>query len=260
MMPAKVIAHVTDAHIGQKPQPEGGTRTGKMHYLDEPDEHKANLKIVLDDAIGRGVSELIFGGDIGTTAANRWFFELIENYNFKLRMVLGNHDSFLEVIRHYRNDLSFAGDEMNYASEDDSFRYIYLDSSANIITDTQLRWLTRNMSNLSNRKVALFVHHPILKIDTPLDKYGAALKGRDKVRWALHDSDCDISLFCGHYHMEDVAIEQKIRQFSTPAVSYQIDKKADTVSVDAGTFGYRLIELGASNIKTDVVWFEQGRG
>jgi 3',5'-cyclic-AMP phosphodiesterase len=254
-MPAKVIAHVTDAHIGQKPPREGGTRAGKMHYGDAPDEHKANLKTVLDDLARRGVSEVTFGGDIGTTAANRWFFDLIESYGLDLRMVLGNHDRFQDVVRHYRSKLPFAGDEMNYALEDNDFKYIYLDSSANVITDAQRQWLARNLSK--RKKIVLFVHHPILEIDTPLEQAGAALKDRDKIRRTLHDAECDISLFCGHYHMDDVAIDQNIRQFSTPAVSYQIDKNADTISLYTDTFGYRLVEFGHGNIKTDVILFRK---
>jgi 3',5'-cyclic-AMP phosphodiesterase len=250
-MVAKVIAHVTDAHLGQKVLFGEEAALGKIAYGNEPEEHKDNLKLVLEDLTKRGITEIIFGGDIGTTAANKWFFDLIGKYPFKLRMVLGNHDSFSEVCRHYSSDLFDDRSEMFYAYEDGYNKHIYLDSSSNAISNNQLLWLKQELN--SEKNVLLFLHHPVLEINTPLDKAGAALREREKLKNALLDSKKEIVIFCGHYHMNDEVVHRNIRQLSTPAVSYQISKTGTAITIDEQIFGYRLITIDNSEIHTDIV-------
>src|SRR5262249_11614960 len=47
-MAARTLAHITDSHLGQKVQLSADSLIGKMHYLDEPDENRDNLKTVLN--------------------------------------------------------------------------------------------------------------------------------------------------------------------------------------------------------------------
>jgi 3',5'-cyclic-AMP phosphodiesterase len=91
-------------------------------------------------------------------------------------------------------------------------------TARNAVGDDQLAWLERELKPAST--VVLFVHHPVLAIDTPLDQAGAALKDREKLKALLTVAGCDIFAFCGHYHMDDERSEANIRQFVTPAVSY----------------------------------------
>jgi 3',5'-cyclic-AMP phosphodiesterase len=253
MKQPKTIAYVTDAHIGQKIVLSGKTESGKMHYLSEPEEHKDNLKLVLDNIVKRGITEVVFGGDIGTKDSNEWFFDLIGKYNFKLQMVLGNHDSFSEVSKHYSSPGSDV--ELKYAHEDGYFKYIYLDSSSNFISDNQFRWLQQQLN--TEKRVILFLHHPVLEIDTPLDRAGAALNARDKILDALLQAKRETVIFCGHYHMDDDAIDGNIRQFLTPAASYQIEKLSGEIAIDEQTFGYRLIEFNGSELSNEVILFRK---
>jgi 3',5'-cyclic-AMP phosphodiesterase len=250
-MGRKTIAHVTDAHLGQKVLLGCGTEQDKMSYRNEPEEHKDNLKAVLDDVANRGVSELVFGGDIGTKETNEPFFALVKKYGFKLRMVLGNHDSFSEVSKHYSTDHVGDRNELIYSHEDNYLKYIYLDSSSNTLSGGQLCWLKQELTG--DKNVLLFVHHPILEIDAPLDKSSAALRGRERARTLLHDSKTPTSIFCGHYHMIDETVDGNASQFLTPAVSYQIDKRSETISIDRRVFGYRLIEIDRADIRSDIV-------
>jgi len=101
------------------------------------------------------------------------------------------------------------------------------------------------------------LHHPVLEIDTPLDRAGAALNAREKIRAALLEAARETVIFCGHYHMDDDAIDGNIRQFVTPAASYQIVKVSDEIAIDEQSFGYRLIEIDGSEISTEVVMFRK---
>ena len=250
-MNTKIVAYLTDAHLGQKVVFDGVTGSNKMSYHFEPDEHKNNLKSIFDDITKRGITEIVFGGDIGNVETIKWFFDQINTYRFNLSNVLGNHDTFAEVVKYHKNDLVQGENEMNYTHEDAYIKYIYLDSSANTVSITQQNWLKEELN--TSKKIMLFIHHPVLDIDTPLDKIGAALKGKDQLKNLLQGSGKNITIFCGHYHMEDEKTDKNIRQFLTPAASYQIDKRAEIVIVNQKTFGYRLIEINKDLVTSQVV-------
>jgi Icc protein len=44
-----------------------------MNYRKEPDAHKENLTAVLKDIVERGITEVVFGGDIGSKESNSDF-------------------------------------------------------------------------------------------------------------------------------------------------------------------------------------------
>ncbi|MBB6112195.1 Icc protein/phosphoribosylglycinamide formyltransferase-1 [Mucilaginibacter lappiensis] len=255
MTSTKTIAYVTDIHLGQQLQIEDGIGNGKMGYLSNPDEHKENFIVILNDMQKRGVQEFVFGGDIGAKDANWWFFDAIKKYQLKLLMVLGNHDTFAEVGKHYNNSLIDGKDEMNYSYEDNQRKYIILDSSSNSVSNGQLDWLGRQVN--TSKKILLFIHHPVLKINTLIDEIGAVLNGREELKKILIDSAKDITIICGHYHMTDEAIEKNIRQISTVAGSYQILKESSKVTTDQNSFGYLLIQMVGDSIKPETVLFKQ---
>lgn len=248
---SKTIAYVTDIHLGQQLQMDNELGGGKMSYIDNPDEHKQNFILILDDIKKRGIMEIVFGGDIGTKNANPWFFDKIQEYQFKLFMVLGNHDTFSTVSQYYNIGLTEGRNEMMYSFEEDHFRCLVLDSSTNLVSTDQLEWLEQQLN--TPKKVLIFIHHPVLEINTPLDKIGAALKERDRLKKILVDSKTDITIFCGHYHMADEATEENIKQITTIAASYQIIKESTKIDTDQHTFGYRLIQINGDLLKTDAI-------
>lgn len=247
----ETIAYVTDIHLGQQLQMDSELGDGKMTYISNPDEHKHNFVLILEDIKMRGIKEIIFGGDIGTKDANSCFFEKIKEYHFKLFMVLGNHDTFATVSQYYNNGLTNETNEMMYSLDKDYFKYIILDSSTNKVSKAQLNWLKKQLK--TQKKVLLFIHHPVLEINTPLDKIGAALKGRYELKQILINSKTDITIFCGHYHMADEATEKNIKQITTIASSYQIIKKSTKIETDQHTFGYTIIHIDGESIKTSAI-------
>lgn len=275
-MHTKTIAYLTDAHLGQKIILDQAT--GVMRYAQYNEEHKDRLKFILEDITRKGIDEIIFGGDIGTQEANQWFFETIDEFNFKLLMVLGNHDTYQQVSQYYKqvnqyykNELyntypdgygdehvnkhdAKPDNELYYAYEEDSFKFIYLDSSSNAVSPVQLNWLGQELN--TDKEILLFLHHPVLEIETPLDKVGAALKGRDEIKSLLLALQKEVVIFCGHYHMADELTVGNIRQYSSPACSYQIEKLSDKIEIDTLTFGYRLITINGQHLSTKVKLFK----
>lgn len=234
-------AYITDTHLGQELKTGNG-----ISYAPNPVAHTANLRRILDDVNARGIKEIVFGGDIGSVEMNKYFFDIIAERGFSLWMVLGNHDIFAEVSKYYPGPA-------NYSKEDAHFRYIILDTSDNKIDAARLDWLIKELH--TDKEIILFLHHPVLPIHTSLEDLGAALKGRDELRDVLKSVAKKITIFCGHYHMIDEAVDGNIQQYTSSAASYQIGKEAADLVIDQQTFGYRIIDTTAGTIQTEMVVF-----
>lgn len=100
--------------------------------------------------------------------------------------------------------------------DDNFFKYIYLDTSSNAVTAGQLIWLKEQLQTL--KKNIIFSHHPILEISTPIDYLGVALNRRDEIKYALFQIDNKVTIFCGHYHMEDITSEKKYTPIFNPCL------------------------------------------
>jgi len=225
----------------------------KICYNHVPGEHWENLEAILNDVAAKGISDLIFGGDMGTQDAVSSFFNLVRERNLNISMVLGNHDHWADVAPYVK--LRHMDGTMTYSVEEELFKRIFMDSSANVVGERQLQWLRAELN--TERAVLLFLHHPVLAVDTRLDRFGAALQDREQVNACLQECKKDVTLFCGHYHMLDAAVEGTIRQFVTPAASYQILRDAKEIILDSTVFGYRLIHLGKKELQTEVVMFKR---
>lgn len=232
-------AYITDAHLGQELKPGNG-----ISYIDNPAAHTNNFAMILADVAERGIKEIVFGGDIGSLQMNKWFFDVLAQNGFSLWMVLGNHDTFAEVSKYYP-------EPANYIKEDADFRYIILDTSDNKMDAARLSWLKEMLD--TDKPIILFVHHPVLAIDTPIEGLGATLKNRDELKTLLKSASKKITIFCGHYHMLDEREEDNIFQYTTPAASYQIGKETADVELDQSICGYRIIDTANGDLTTEMV-------
>ncbi len=254
-MTKTILAFFTDTHLGQKLVTKTEIAGGKMGYENTPREHEQHLRLVLGDIARRGISKVVFGGDIGTACSVGGFFEHLRAHAFDVSLILGNHDTYGDVAPYHDMSGTTVAGKLCYSQQDPHLKRIFLDTSDNVVGDGQRRWLARELEGV--RQAAIFLHHPILPLDTPIDRTGAALRDRDEVRSLLIGMDCRISLFCGHYHMIDEAREANITQYVSPAVSYQIVKQSERLTADTGTFGYRILEMDEEGIKTQVVLFSR---
>ncbi|MEN5054085.1 hypothetical protein [Sphingobacterium kitahiroshimense] len=92
-----------------------------MNYREEPDAHKENLTAVLKDIVERGITEVAFGGDIGSKESNSDFFNTLRFNGIKTRIILGNHDSFSEVPKYFISDFASDAQVMLNVQEDNFF-------------------------------------------------------------------------------------------------------------------------------------------
>jgi 3',5'-cyclic-AMP phosphodiesterase len=234
----KTIFYFTDTHL----QEDGPGKHGA-------DAHK-NWNEILTELKLRNPDQVIFGGDIGLFSAYPEFFEALKDYP-DLRVTPGNHDTSAHVRLFFSSDSDQSPAGFYSAAEDDDLKWLFLDSSTDKISSPQLDWLANELT-ATLKPVILFIHHPVLPVATAVDhKY--PLENREAVKELLLKHQQPVTIFCGHYHIEDEAVQDNIRQFVTPAVSYQIKKNTVEIEGDASYFGYRMIYVDGSTIETEVV-------
>jgi len=234
----KRIAHITDIHLEEEFSRENGVDSAK------------NWVKILESLKKKGITEIVFGGDIGDPSSHQWFFSSVKDFNFS--GVLGNHDTFKDAGRHY-NISSASQSELYYTKEDAQYKYIYLDSSTSKFSEPQQEWLGRELK--SEKKIIIFIHHPILEVATMIDKK-YSLEGREIVKEILQKSGKQITIFCGHLHCQDKTIDDNITQYVSFASCFQGTKLLSEIIIDNGFFGYRIIEFG-DKIKTSLVCFDK---
>jgi Icc protein len=235
----KKIAFVTDMHLDEP------------FTIDNGIDARRNFELVLNDIKARQIDEVIIGGDIGDTGAYPWFYEQLKD--FKLDILLGNHDKFDPAAACFAHDFNDPVNEWYYFKDDEYYRYIFLDSSAELLSETQFNFLKDKLD--TDRKVIIFIHHPIFKVDTMVDEQ-YPLRGREKLQELLLSSNKDITIFSGHYHLNDEQTIGKIKQVITPATSIQFLKNSNAMVLDKSTFGYRIIRVAVGAISTEYISFQ----
>jgi 3',5'-cyclic AMP phosphodiesterase CpdA len=239
----QTIAYITDIHVDE------------AYIADIGVNARANWQRILDDVRNRGIRSIIFGGDIGEATAQPFFFDSLKAY--QLQLTLGNHDTFAEVSRHFYNEAWKEKGEAYSAQEEAHYKYLFLDTSSNSLSPAQKQWLEKEL--VSAKPLLLFVHHPVLGVDTPVDK-AYPLQGREWLQQRLLARTAPTYIFCGHYHMLDEQHISAIHQFITPAASYQIVKEAQEITADNTGFGYRIITINNDQVSSQVISFSNEAG
>ncbi len=233
----KRIAFLTDIHLDE-------------HFpIDNNVNPRKNLETVLADISKQKITEIIFGGDIGEATAHNYFFDALKK--FTLKLILGNHDKLDKVKEYFNKDAD--KNELYYKVEEEGYLYIFLDTSSDEISNNQLLWLQSELN--TNQEIILFIHHPILPINTAVDKM-YPLKNREQLKVILLEHKMNVTVFCGHYHMNDEQEIDNIKQITTQSLSFQLVKDERGIKVDNSCFGYRIIEIHEYKIETHFINFK----
>jgi len=232
----ETIAHITDIHLDEAFPAEQGVN------------QKANWDQLIVDLKARGIKKIIFGGDIGAPSALPYFLESLTPFEWTISP--GNHDLSPDGKPHLPPKADKDG---FYGFQDDvDYRHIFMDSSTESISVAQTEWL-KGALNI-DKKIILAVHHPVLPVPSYIDSH-YALKGREKIQKILQDAGNEVTILCGHYHLEDERTERNIRQLLTPAASYLLEKSQE-LTIKNDRFGYRLLHISPQSIDTDVIYLK----
>ena len=232
------IAHITDLHLDEALPSENGIQT------------RNRFKRILEDIKSENIEKIICTGDIGENDGVNYFFDELETT--PLSITLGNHDTFNEILKYFSKGIRYDSKKIYYSELKDFYKFIYLDSSEGILDEQQLKWLKKEL--VTKRSILIFMHHPIIGLNLKVDKIGR-LKNRNIILDLLETTPNSITLFCGHYHMENYSIRKNVKQYITPATSFQIQKSKTEIKIDTNTFGYRIIEVEKGALSSKVKMF-----
>ncbi|NML39845.1 metallophosphoesterase [Chitinophaga sp. G-6-1-13] len=237
------FAFVTDTHLD-----DAFTRSHQVPARED-------LILLLQEIAGKGIREVVIGGDIGEPSSHSFLFDALKQHTPDYKVILGNFDKLEDVRQHYHPPGLVDG-TMCYSEDRDGFRYIFLDSSSEVLYDAQLQWLEQELKTAG--KVLLFVHHPVVEIPVLVDGL-QPLQGREKIKALLLKHPHAVYVFCGHLHITDQRQEQNIHQTVTPATSAQFIKEAAGLEIDLSYFGYSIITLTGDTVTTEIVRWERDR-
>lgn len=229
------IAFITDLHMLEKNVEKKGIKTVQ------------NWKTVLEDARNRGISSIVFGGDLGEKEALKILEEDI--IGFYCQVILGNHDKIKHLDKFFPQ--AKGKEELFYTTIIAGADGIFLDTSSYKLSEEQQTFLQEWLTNANNP--VIFIHHPVLGDGSWMDKEHP-LKNREKVQEILKESGKNITLISGHYHHFHDETTGSIRQIIAPAVSYQILKQKD-YKADKKSFGYLILDFTKPQLEVEQVLF-----
>lgn len=229
------IAHITDLHLDE------------MFPFENNLSARKRFDNVLKDIENKNITQVVCTGDIGENKGVQYFFEQLKSKT--LSITLGNHDTFIEISKHYDSGADYYSKKIYSSTLEKYHKFIYLDSSEGIIDNKQLIWLEKEL--ISPKPIIIFIHHPIIGLNLKVDEIGK-LKNREKVTSILTEVNNEITIYCGHYHMESFLVYENITQYITPAIAFQIKKNSNTIEIDITTSGYRIIQIENNKISSKV--------
>ncbi|MGY5849551.1 metallophosphoesterase family protein [Salegentibacter sp. F14] len=222
----KKIAHITDLHIDEQ-----------FPFEDKISARK-RFDRILESLKDNSINHIVCTGDIGENKGILYFFEQLKEMD--LSIALGNHDNFMEISKHYNLGANYITKKIYRSELKNYFKFIYLDSSSGIIDVKQFQWLKKEL--ITPKPIIIFIHHPIIGLNLKVDKIGK-LKNRKDLIKILEETPNEITIYCGHYHMESSLTYKNIKQCITPAVAFQIKKDIDKIEINTAISGYRIIQI-----------------
>lgn len=231
----KRIAHITDLHLDEQ------------FPFDNKISARKRFDKILKSIKDNSIDKIVCTGDIGENKGVLYFFNQFKKLN--LSVALGNHDNFTEISNHYNLGAHFCSKKIYRSELQNYFKFIYLDSSSGIIDIKQFEWLKKEL--ISSHPIVIFIHHPIIGLNLKVDEIGK-LKNREDVITILEKVPNQITIYCGHYHMDSTLTYKNISQYITPAVAFQIEKAPYKIKINTTISGYRIIQIKDKALNSEI--------
>lgn len=240
------IIQITDLHLDKK---------GKTPY--EIDVRK-NFRVIMREVRSTQPDHLVISGDLcfdtGEKKTYEWVRNILELQDFPCSLIAGNHDDPILMAEVFGLEHLLTDDEIFYAKKIGKYTCLFLDTAKGYHSEKQLNWLRRQLRN-HKRELIIFMHHPPFKIGMPFMDKKHGLKDAKIITDLLLDYSNNITVFCGHYHIEKTIRYKNILAHITPSCFYQLDQNSSRFKVDHHQIGMRIIEVKRNRIATTLRYF-----
>ena len=240
------IIQLTDIHL-----PEGGEDT---MGIDIP----ANFSKVLEAIEREGPDHLVLTGDLCYHAGSRKVYEVIklklDIMGIPYSLLSGNHDDPEVLADVFNIEHLLVGEELFYKRKLGGKTALFLETSRGFVSDEQLAWLDKELSQLRGTAL-IFMHHPPLMAGVPHMDNNYALQNMEEVQQLLFSYPKMVNVFCGHYHVDKILCLNNLVVHITPSVYFQIDWRVPGFRIDHKRPAYRIIELlKGGGLRSSVVY------
>jgi Icc protein len=243
--------------------------------LDEPNPHGVdvwdNFAWALDTVATIDHDLILITGDLalreGSARTYRAIADNLTGRSLNALVIPGNHDDrtlFFEAFgrRYLRTG---HGTSTLDASVHTGGTPIYLvDTQDGRISRMQLSWVDSRLdahANAARRgeyspRTLFAVHHPIIcGFHRYMDQSFRLENAEDVVNvLSRYAGELDITILCGHYHIDHDTTLSGIRQLTCPSLYVQIDPGTDTFAVTSTIPGFRVVSWNDRSIDTYTVF------
>jgi len=239
------ILQITDLHIGEVYEDTFGVDVRK------------NFDTILEKAQQSAPDHIVITGDLcfqsGDMEIYNWIHDRLESIQIPYSVIAGNHDDYKMLADVFGLRHLMEGEDLFYKLKLNGQDLLYLDTSTNYLSKTQLDWLRSKLSRASHR-IIVFMHHPPAHVGVPFMDENYPLNNYQEVQDVLLQSDREIHVFCGHYHVEKTIQVGKLSVHITPSTFFQLDQNSVEFKVDHHDIAYRELECGPTEFKTKVTY------
>ncbi len=242
------IVQITDSHIGQESEIIRGVDVRK------------NYLRILEAVTACSPDLVIHTGDMcafeGDAAIYRWISRVTRDQlkEIPFYAIPGNHDDSRMMAAEFRLPMHPEQGEVFYSIQSPYGRLLMADSARGRLSDIQLEWLKLSLQ-ANNKHTVIFIHHPPCLCHVPYMDDNYALQDRKRVMDTIQgESNAEVFIFCGHYHVDKSIHLDNVDVFITPSSYFQIDASQKDFAVDHYRVGYRMIEITDEALITSVYY------
>ena len=219
---------------------------------------RKNFRVIMREIRSIQPDHLVISGDLcfedGEKKTYEWVRNILELQDFPCSLIAGNHDDSILMAKVFGLEHLLIDDEIFYAKKIGKYTCLFLDTAKGYHSEKQLKWLRRQLRN-HKRELIIFMHHPPFKVGMPFMDKKHGLKDAKKITDLLQSYSNNITIFCGHYHIEKTIRYKNILVHITPSCFYQLDQNSTNFKVDHHQIGMRIIEVKRNRIATTLRYF-----
>ena len=241
------IIQITDLHLDRK---------GKTPYGIDV---RKNFTDIMREVRSEQPDHLVISGDLcfdkGEKKIYEWVRNILDLQDFSYSLIAGNHDDPILMAEVFGLEHLLTDDEIFFAKKIGKSTCLFLDTAKGFHSENQLKWLRRQLHN-HKRELIIFMHHPPFKIGMPFMDKKHGHKDMKTITSLLSKYSNNITVFCGHYHIEKTIRYKNILLQITPSCFYQLDQSSPEFKVDHHRIAMRIIQPKTRRISTSVRYFE----
>lgn len=242
------LVQITDLHVAEEGEFTHGVDV-RQNFLD-----------ILQAVKSCSPDLLVLSGDLCYDTANeqvyQWMKAQLDALPVPYAVISGNHDTPEVLAKNFNIEHLLTDGELYYKLPLGDHTLLFLETSIGTVSEGQLAWLAQELASM-DRDAVIFMHHPPVPGGVPYMDVNYPLHNMAAVQEVFFKFPHQVSVFCGHYHVEKTMRVKNLTVHITPSTYFQIDWRGEAFQVDHYRPALREINLRPDGIvESRVVYYE----